>query len=277
MTPTALTAVHLGAGRSNSQAALDDLRAGLQQWLLWMTLGWLDVKQRYRRAVLGPFWITISMLVMVVSLGVLYAGIFHQETRSFLPYLAAGFIVWNFISATITESTTTFVAAEGLLKQGGIPLSLHVFRTIFRNFIISAHNLTVMLLIYIWQPSLLSWNLLLAIPGFALMIVNFVWISIIVGVVCTRFRDLPPIVSNLLQILVFISPIMYTPDSVPPRLWIIVQLNPFYYFIDAVRSPLLGLVPSPSTYPLLIAFAVAGSVLAFYCFARTRARVAYWV
>jgi ABC-type polysaccharide/polyol phosphate export permease len=277
MTANTLTAVHLGAGRSNVQAAFDDLRSGLQQWILWMTLGWLDVKQRYRRAVLGPFWITISMLVLVVSLGVLYAGIFHQETRSFLPYLAAGFIVWNFISATITESTTTFVAAEGLLKQGGMPLSLHVFRTIFRNFVVSAHNLTVMLLIYIWQPSLLNWHLLLAIPGFVLMIANFVWISIIVGVLCTRFRDLPPIVTNLLQILVFISPIMYTPESLPPELAFIVKLNPFYYFIDAVRGPLLGLVPSPRTYLVLIALAVVGSLLAFYCFVRTRHRVAYWV
>jgi ABC-type polysaccharide/polyol phosphate export permease len=277
MTPNALTAVHFGAGRSHSQAALDDLRGGLQQWLLWMTLGWLDVKQRYRRAVLGPFWITISMLVLVVSLGVIYAGIFHQEVHSFLPYLAAGFIVWGFISSSVTESTTTFVNAEGLLKQGGIPLSLHVFRTIFRNFIVSAHNLTVMLLIYVWQPSLLTWNLLLAIPGLALLIVNFVWISIIVGVLCTRFRDLPPIVTNLLQILVFISPIMYKPESLPPELQFIVHLNPLYYFIDAVRSPLLGLAPSPSTYLVLIASAVVGSLLAFYCFLRTRHRVAYWV
>jgi ABC-type polysaccharide/polyol phosphate export permease len=277
MMPTALTAVHFGAGRSNSRAALDDLYGGLRQWLLWMTLGWLDVKQRYRRSVVGPFWITISMLVLVVSLGFLYAGIFHQDVHSFLPYLAGGFIVWNFISSTITESTTTFVQAEGLLKQGGIPLSLHVFRTIFRNFIVSAHNLTVMLLIYVWQPSLLSWNLLLIIPGLALMIANFVWISIVVGVVCTRFRDLPPMVTNLLQILVFISPVMYQPSSLPPEMQFVVHLNPFYYLIEAVRSPLLGLAPSPRTYLVLIAFAVFGSLFAFYCFLRTRARVAYWV
>jgi ABC-type polysaccharide/polyol phosphate export permease len=277
MTANALTAVHLGAGRSRSQAALDDLRAGMQQWLLWMTLGWLDVKQRYRRSMIGPFWITISMMVMVVALGVLYAGIFHQEVRSFLPYLAAGFIVWGFISSTITESTGTFVAAEGLLKQGGIPLTFHVFRTIFRNFIISAHNLTVMLLIYVWQPSLLSWHLLLFIPGLALLIANFVWISIIVGVLCTRYRDLPPIVTNLLQIMVFISPIMYQPSSLPPDLQFVVRLNPIYYFVDVVRSPLLGLAPSYQTYLVLVVSFVAGSLLAFYCFARTRARVAYWV
>ncbi|MCK9918522.1 ABC transporter permease [Microbacteriaceae bacterium K1510] len=274
---TALTTVQFGAGRSSTQAALADLRDGLRKWRLWMNLGWLDVKQRYRRAVLGPFWITISMLVLVVALGVLYAGIFRQEIRSFLPYLAAGFIVWSFISTTITDGTITFVQAEGLLKQGGIPLTLHIFRTIFRNFVIGAHNLTVMLLMYLWQPSLLSWHLLLLIPGLILMTANLIWISAIVGTLCTRFRDLPPIVANLLQIFVFISPIMYKPTSVPPNLEFVIHLNPFYYFIDVVRSPLLGAAPSPTSYAVLVALAVAGSATAFYLFQRTRARVAYWV
>jgi len=274
---TALTTVQFGAGRSSTQAALADLRDGLRKWRLWMSLGWLDVKQRYRRAVLGPFWITISMLVLVVALGVLYAGIFRQEVRSFLPYLAAGFIVWSFISTTITDGTITFVQAEGLLKQGGIPLTLHIFRTIFRNFVIGAHNLTVMLLMYLWQPSLLSWHLLLLIPGLILMTANLIWISAIVGTLCTRFRDLPPIVANLLQIFVFISPIMYKPTSVPPDLEFVIHLNPFYYFIDVVRSPLLGAAPSSTSYAVLLALAVVGSTMAFYLFQRTRARVAYWV
>lgn len=192
---TAMTTAQYGAGRSATQAALQDLRDGLRKWRLWISLAWLDVKQRYRRAVLGPFWITISMLVLVIALGVLYAGIFRQDTRNFLPYLAAGFIVWSFISSTITESTTTFVAAEGLLKQGGMPLTMHVFRTVFRNLVIGAHNITVMVLMYIWQPSLLSWHVLLFIPGLILMTLNLVWISAIVATLCTRFRDLPPIVA----------------------------------------------------------------------------------
>ena len=274
---TALTTVQFGAGRSSTQAALVDLRNGLRKWRLWMNLGWLDVKQRYRRAVLGPFWITISMLVLVVALGVLYAGIFRQDVRTFLPYLAAGFIVWSFISTTITDGTITFVQAEGLLKQGGIPLTLHIFRTIFRNFVIGAHNLTVMLLMYLWQPSLLSWHLFLLIPGLILMTANLIWISATVGILCTRFRDLPPIVANLLQIFVFISPIMYKPTSVPPDLEFVIHLNPFYYFIDVVRSPLLGAAPSTNSYAVLLALAFVGSAAAFYLFQRTRARIAYWV
>lgn len=274
---TAMTTAQYGAGRSATQAALQDLRDGLCKSRLWISLAWLDVKQRYRRAVLGPFWITISMLVLVIALGVLYAGIFRQDTRNFLPYLAAGFIVWSFISSTITESTTTFVAAEGLLKQGGMPLTMHVFRTVFRNLVIGAHNITVMVLMYIWQPSLLSWHVLLFIPGLILMTLNLVWISAIVATLCTRFRDLPPIVANMLQIFIFISPIMYKPSSVPEKLALVIHLNPIVYFIDVVRSPLLGEAPALLSYAVLVAMAIVGSVTAFLLFQKTRARVAYWV
>ncbi|WP_315758428.1 MULTISPECIES: ABC transporter permease [unclassified Bradyrhizobium] len=268
---------YFGAGRSQSSAALDDLLAGFRLWHLWISLASLDVKQRYRRAVLGPFWITISMSILVLTLGTVYAGLFKQDVRSFLPYVAAGFIVWNFCTGVINDSTTAFVQAEGLIKQGGLPISLHIFRTIFRNFIINAHNIVVMLLLYVWQPSLLNWHLLLIIPGLALMLLNFAWGAIVIAVLCTRFRDLPPIIGNILQILFFVTPVMYRPETLPSHLSLFVQLNPFYYLMEAVRSPLLGSFPPGHAYLALILIFVMGSLLTFRFYARTRGRIAYWL
>jgi ABC-2 type transport system permease protein/lipopolysaccharide transport system permease protein len=270
-------AVYFGTGRSRSKAAVADIFAGLVQWRLWISLASLDVKQRYRRAVLGPFWITISMGILVLTLGTVYAGLFKQDVHSFLPYIAAGFIVWNFCTGTINESTLAFVQADGLIKQGGLPLSLHIFRTIFRNFIINAHNLVVMVLLYIWQPALLNWHLVLLVPGLVLMLANFVWMSIVIGVFCTRFRDLPPIIGNILQILFFVTPVMYRPETLPERLSWFVNLNPLYYLMEAVRAPLLGNAPPAAAYPVLIFCAIGGSLLTFWFFGRTRARIAYWL
>jgi ABC-2 type transport system permease protein len=275
--PEASVVVYFGAGRSQIKAAFEDVLSGLKLWHLWISLASLDVKQRYRRAVLGPFWITISMTILVVTLGIVYSGLFKQDVHSFLPYLATGFIVWNFCTGTINDSMTMFVQAEGLIKQGGLPLSLYVFRTIFRNFIINAHNLAVMLLLYIWQPALLNWHLLLLVPGLVLMLMNFAWGSIIIGVFCTRFRDLPQIVANILQILFFVTPVMYRPEALPARLSLLVQLNPFYYLIEAVRAPLLGSSPPHNAYIALTLFFIAGSSLTFWFFGRTRVRIAYWL
>lgn len=267
----------LGASHSPTSRAFEDLIAGMQRWRLWTALGWLDVKQRYRRAVLGPFWITISMTVLVSALGVLYAGIFRVDIEVFLPYVAAGFIIWFYFSSTVSESTTIFVQAEGLIKHGGIPLSLHVFRSIFRNIIVGAHNVTVMALVYLWQPELATWNILLFVPGLILAVANLLWISFFIGVLCTRFRDFPPIVANLLQVCLFMSPVLYKPNVLPPEMLIIVQINPIYYFIEVLRAPLLGTAPSINVYLAMSLFAVLGSVFSFRFFRTTRARIAYWL
>lgn len=277
MVQQAMTTVRLGSGKPRTEAAYEDIRSALSRWRLWSMLGWLDVKQRYHRAVIGPFWITISMTVLVGSLGVLYAGIFRQEISVFLPYITAGFIVWFYFSSIVQESTGVFTSSEGLIKYGGLPLFLHILRMIYRNFIVAGHNLVVMLLVYTWQPHLLNWNLILFIPGLLLVFANLVWIASIVGILCTRFRDLPPIIGNLLQIMIFISPVMYQRSALPPDLSFIVYFNPLFYVIEVMRAPMLGEAPPKIAYVILTIFAVVGWFVAFRFYARTRGRIAYWL
>ena len=67
-------------------------------------LGWNDIRQRYRRSVLGPFWITISMAVFITLLGEIYSHIFKIELKTYLPYLSLGYIIWGFVATTTSES-----------------------------------------------------------------------------------------------------------------------------------------------------------------------------
>lgn len=271
------TAVYSGAAMSRTEAAAADLIGGLRRWRLCVSLSWLDIKQRYRRAVLGPFWITISMSVLVGALGTVYPVLFNQDVRSFLPFLASGVIVWNFCTSTIIESTTAFVHAEGLIKQGGMPLSLHLLRMIVRNSIINAHHIVVMCLVYIWQPSLLDLKMLLFIPGLVLILANFTWIAVVISILGTRFRDLSPIIANMLQVLFFLTPVMYRAELLPAQLSFIYLFNPLYYLIEVVRGPMLGTAPPRHTYSILLLLAIGGWLLAFALFRRMRARIPYWL
>src|SRR4051812_1721789 len=78
--------------------AARDILGGLAAWRLWSMLGWLDIRQRYRRSMLGAFWLTISMGVMVMALGTLYSSLFKVEINEFLPFIAAGLTIWGFLS-----------------------------------------------------------------------------------------------------------------------------------------------------------------------------------
>jgi ABC-type polysaccharide/polyol phosphate export permease len=262
---------------SLSTLAMRDILGGLAAWRLWTMLGWLDIRQRYRRSILGAFWLTISMGVMVVALGTLYSSLFGMETAEFLPFLAAGLTIWGFLSAAISDGTSVFIAADGIIKGGGIPLTVHVLRVIWRNIIVLAHNLTVIPLVYLWYGHVPGWEILLFIPGMLLVTANLFWIILIVGPLCTRFRDLPPVVINALQIFFFMSPIIFKPELLAERFGFFLDWNPFNHLLEVVRAPLLGQVPSTLSYQVLIGMAVVGGAVAWAFFRRFRGRISYWL
>ena len=118
--------------------ALQDVVEGARAFRLWEMFGRQDVRQRYRRSTLGPFWLTISMGALAGGLGLLYAGLCKIDVADCLPLVAAGLILRRVISGLITGNRTASIDAEGIIKQVNLPLSAHVYRMAWRNFILFA-------------------------------------------------------------------------------------------------------------------------------------------
>src|SRR5688572_16170722 len=97
--------------------ATQDLLQGLLQWPLWGRLGWLEIKRRYRRTVIGPFWSALSLLVFVLALGSVGSGLWGKGSSDYLPFLAAGMVVWMMISAMVSESSTMFINGSNFVRQ----------------------------------------------------------------------------------------------------------------------------------------------------------------
>jgi ABC-type polysaccharide/polyol phosphate export permease len=269
--------VTYGASTSKYVLAFRDIKNGVMSSNIWLSYGWMDILQRYRRAVIGPFWITLSMLIMVSAMGILYAGIFRINPYVYLPYLACGMVCWTFVQSCIAESTSVFVSSEGLIKYGGIPYTTHAMRLLYRNYIVFAHNILVIILIYIWQPSMLNMNIFYLIPSTLLVTATLFMICLIFGTICVRFRDFAQIITSSLQILFFISPIMYKIDAVPPKLMFVAQFNPVYYVVEAFRAPLLGEPVGMNIYLGLIFILICSSIAAFFIFTRVRHRIVFWL
>ena len=123
--------------------ALKDIYEGTLGTHLWFHLSWMDIKQRYRRSTLGPFWITISTGIMLGAMGPVYAKLFNQPVGAYFQHLAISFIVWNLVSGQIIESCSAFISAEGLIKQIKLPLILHLNRMLSRNIIAFVHNIII--------------------------------------------------------------------------------------------------------------------------------------
>jgi homopolymeric O-antigen transport system permease protein len=261
---------------SQARLALLDILDGARRWELWGLLGWQDIRQRYRRSTLGPFWLTISMGAMVGGIGLLYAGIFHQKVADYLPSMALGVIIWGLLAGLVNENCSAFIEAEAIIKQVKLPLSVHIYRVVWRNLIIFAHNFVIFIIVAVIFKIWPGWAGLFALPALALVCVNGVWIGILLGLVSARFRDVPQIVASVMQIAFFLTPIIWKPASLPGHGWIL-KLNPFLYFLDLLRAPLLGQLPAVSTWLAALAVTLCGWALALFMYRIYRRRIAYWM
>lgn len=258
--------------------ALSDITSAVRKYSLVGMLGWQDVRQRYRRSALGPFWLTISMGVMIGTIGIVFGQIFNSPMQEFLPFLAIGMILWSFISSTVTEGCTGFVAAEGIIKQLPIPLFVHILRMIWRNLLILAHNIVIFPLVLLAVGKPLSLIALIAIPGFLLVLINLIWIALILAIICARYRDLPQIVSSILQVVFYLTPIMWMPSLLPQRASLyLLDLNPAYHLLEIVRAPLLGQLPTEANWLASLALALVGWGMAIAVYGSHKRRIAYWL
>jgi len=258
------------------QLAFADIGRGWAMWRLWIQLGWNDILQRYRRSMLGPFWLTASTAIMVGALGFVYSKLFNIAIDEFIPFLCAGLLIWNLISSIITESGALFTGSESYIKQVRLPYSVYVYRFIWSKIIIFAHNVVIYFAVLLYFQISPGWNALLAIPGFALLLLNGALTTLFVGMISARFRDIPQIIASFIQIVFFVTPIMWKPEVLRNHVYI-AAVNPFQHLIEIVRGPMLGTVPSELSYAVVLGITVLNMVLAIAFFARFRARISYWI
>ncbi|MQA16873.1 MAG: ABC transporter permease [Pseudonocardiaceae bacterium] len=262
--------------------AIDDLVAGWKQRYLWGHLGWQDIKQGYRRSTLGPLWITISMAVTAVALGILYSALFQKELSEFLPHVAVGLIVWQVIAGCVNQGANVFIRNDGLIKHLPAPLSVHVYRLVWHQLLLFGHNLAVWALLMVVFPRPLGWEVLLAIPALALLLLNGVWFTLVIGIIATRFRDIPPLTGSIVQLMFFMTPIVWVyedflnnPDvAARARL---AELNPFMHFLQIVRQPMIGEDIELRYWVIAVSITVIGWAMALLVLRNYRSRVPYWV
>lgn len=257
--------------------AAADLGAAWRFRHLAAALAWVDIKLRYRGSVLGPFWLTLSTAIMIGAMGVIYATLFHVEMRSYFPFLALSLILWSFLSTLVSEACTSYTAVETVIRGVRLPFIVHALRVVLRNLLVLGHNVIVIVAVYlifrIWPGT----TGLLILPGLVLWAIDAIAITLLLGALCARFRDIPPIVASLMQMAFYVTPVMWQPSLIGPQLRWLLPLNPFDSLLEVIRDPLLGEAPSWQIWTSAVVATAFLAVLGGWMFARTRSRIAFWV
>ena len=261
---------------SGSFDRASDLLVGILGVHVWGILGWHDIKQRYRRSVLGPFWFTLSTAILVVVLGALYSTLLRQEISEYLPYLAVGLVVWQFIATSMNEGCNAFIGYSCLIKQIRMPLTIHVCRIAWRNFIILLHSLPIAIIVLIAFGHWPTWEFALIPLGLLLLLLHAVWVGISLGILCARFRDIQPIVNSLVTVAFFFTPVMWSPEILKERAWV-AEYNPLYHIIEIIRAPIVGRPVGMDSWIWSVVTLFAGFYIAHHLLSRYRDRVIYWL
>jgi ABC-type polysaccharide/polyol phosphate export permease len=257
-------------------SALADLQGALKLMpvIMFMTMG--DLKARYRRSALGPFWLTLGTAAGTLGLGLVWSELFKIDRATFVPALTAGLIMWQFLSGCLTEATTTYWRQAGIIRNLSLPLSMHPIQMVIKHVINLVHNFPVFIVVVIWFNVPLNVNTLLFIPCLMLVLGNLLWMTMLLSMLGARFRDLEYLIGAAMPVLMFLSPVFYRPNYLPVTehlMW----FNPFSHFIELVRYPLLGGIPPAFVVITNIVFLILGWGVALFLFSAKRTRIAYWV
>lgn len=255
---------------------LHDLAESLALWRLWVFWGWLDVRQRYRRSLLGPFWVTLTMGISILATGGVYAYLFRQDVREYLPYVASGFVLWSLVAGFIGEACTVFIQNEGFIGQLRLPYLVYPLRLMWRYLAFFAHHALVLLAVLLLFVPVHPSGLLSALLGLMLACLNVLWLGVLLGLLSVRLRDLPVLVATLLQVAFLVTPVIWPVRALGSRAFV-AQWNPLYHLLESVRGPLLQADLPVFNHHLALsaAFAACGSLATLALYARMRRGLLY--
>lgn len=260
------------------RVGLSDLKESLLNSKFAIYLGWLDVKQRYRRSKIGQFWITISMATTITMIGVVFSRVLNSPFESYLPYISLGIIVWSYMLSTVSDSCSAFIDYRSIILERPLPLFFHVIRVLSKNTIVFAHNLVVIPAVLIACRADVNLHALLFVPGIVILVIFLASLSLMFAMVCARFRDLMQIINSVMQVIFYITPIIWMPSQVNGgHVDLLISLNPFYYMIQMTRSPIIDRSFDLNCFVVAFMVAVICWLTTILFFNKYRNRIPYWV
>ncbi len=242
------------------------------------SLGWQDVRDTYQRSTLGPIWITLGLAVQVTAIGLVFGLIFGVDLNVFFPFLAISLILWNFIVSSVIDSTGAYLQSQQIVKQMYVPGFFPVVRVISKNIIIFGHNLSIIAVVMVVFGIAPTPILLLFVPGLVVVTALIYAVATTAAIVSARFRDVPPIISSVLMVSFYVTPIIWMPESLPDQFRsVVLTWNPFYHLMELIRSPILGATPSVLNWLAGIGLSILAGIFAWRVSREYSWKIVYWL
>lgn len=244
---------------------------------LWMTLGWLDIIQTYRRTSLGPWWITANLLIFVIAMTYVYGALFGIPTTEYSAYLLGGMIAWYWISALLAEVGNVFLNYAYFVRSTAIGKPQLVWATVYKVFLTFVHHLAIVVLYIVIGFIPLNVNTLAIIPAVALLFLFSIPVTAVAGILFARYRDLQRFVGSANIIVMMMTPVFWKAEQMSGWRTAFVNWNPFHYLVELIRRPLLGQPLDTATIVVPIFLTILVWIGGTYFFKRYQRYIVFWM
>ena len=241
-------------------------------------LGFQEVKQINRRSRLGQWWITLGTATLIGTIGFVFGLIFRVDVQTYLPYLAIGIVLWNYLSGQLSEASFVLIQSEALIKQLTLSPWVYATKVSAKMILLFGHNLLIIPVVLLATGNYPTLAILLLLAAVPVIVLTLNSLGMLIAIVSLRFRDVPPMVGSILNVLFYLTPVMWFADSIKSSLaHFLLGLNPFYHLVQIFRLPLLGELPTPENWLISISMCVVVSITANLVVARNRKRLVFWI
>jgi ABC-type polysaccharide/polyol phosphate export permease len=257
-------------------AALQDWSTSARLVPLWSNLALDDLRDRYRRTVLGLAWIVASFALFVAVKVFVFGQLTNVSAEEFGVYVTLGFGLWTYINAMVVDACTAYMHSRPWILGTSTPYPVFLLQAVFRNWLIFGMILLVMAIALAWKTTPWTMVSLSVVPALLVYALTSLWLAAILAPLCARYRDLFHTVQTSMRLIFFATPILWIPAT-SGRLMLLAQLNPISHFVAIVRDPLMyNRLPATSWW-VVLAINALGLAAGIVVYAMTRRRIAHWV
>jgi len=239
----------------------------------------IEIKIRYARTSLGPWWQTINMMVLSLVLSFVFTKVFNAPSEEYVPFLIIGLIFWNFLQGILVESSVCLVHSRNLILNSTNPIWIYPFKLVFRVLIQFLHHaLLIPIVVYYFKIDFNLISIVSFLTGMFVSIFIMLQMASILSILGSRFHDLEQVVTNIVQVLFYATPIIWMPSLVLGREFYM-EYNPFYHVINIIRIPVIDGDMQIWQSSLVVSIALLGCLilLNYYIYRRFSKMVSYWV
>ena len=248
---------------------------------VWFFLGNQEIKARYKRSIIGPLWITLGTLFVLVVIGPVYSIILGQNSDQYIVYLSSGLIYWILFASTLNSCCQSLINSASIIASRNVPPLIFVLKDIYRELIIFLHNFPLIMIVYFYNifyldNEIIYINFILIFISLVLTIFFLFCLCSLIAILCLRYRDLISLITNLVTILFFLTPVIWSPGLIGKNFdWL--EFNIANKLLKIFRDPILGYNIDLSLYLEVLLYDVGLLIVLILVVRKVKNKLVFWI